>query len=81
MTPVAGVPALWQSPAAAAGRIVVRARDARGRIDMDAIEPASLAFTPPQRRADGSDADSIGAWPEKGIPGGQLGPNRNGRTW
>ena len=27
----------------------------------------------------GSDADSIGAWPENGIPGTQLGPNRNGK--
>jgi Icc protein len=29
----------------------------------------------------GSDADTIGAWPEKHIPGTQLGPNRNGRKW
>ena len=28
---------------------------------------------------DGSDADSIGAWPENGIFGTQLGPNRNGK--
>jgi len=27
----------------------------------------------------GSDADSIGAWPENGIFGTQLGPNRNGK--
>lgn len=28
-----------------------------------------------------SDADRIGAWPEKGILDTQLGPNRNGRKW
>lgn len=31
--------------------------------------------------APGRDIHSIGAWPEHGIPGGQLGPNRNGRHW
>jgi hypothetical protein len=29
--------------------------------------------------ADGSDRDRIDAWPDKAIPGTQLGPNRNGR--
>ncbi len=28
---------------------------------------------------DGSDAASVGAWPENGIFGTQLGPNRNGK--
>ncbi len=55
--------------------------DTRGRVDSDEIEPATPGNVLPARRADESDADSIGAWPRKGIPGGQLGPNRNGRTW
>jgi len=28
-----------------------------------------------------ADADAIGAWPEMGILGTQLGPNRNGKKW
>ncbi len=35
--------------------------------------------TPPSRRADGSDRDRVGAWPEKGILDTQLGSNRSGR--
>lgn len=31
--------------------------------------------------APGCDIHSIGAWPERGIDGMQLGPNRNGRHW
>ncbi len=29
--------------------------------------------------SDASDAASVGAWPENGIFGTQLGPNRNGK--
>ncbi len=39
------------------------------------------AMMVPKRRADGSDADRVGAWPERGIFDTQLGPNRNGRKW
>ncbi len=38
-------------------------------------------YAEPPRHRDGSDRDSIGAWPEKHLLGTQLGPNRNGRTW
>lgn len=38
-------------------------------------------YEAPARHADGSDRDSIGAWPEKHLVGTQLGPNRNGRKW
>ncbi|MFC3579276.1 metallophosphoesterase family protein [Sphingomonas hylomeconis] len=31
--------------------------------------------------APGRDIHSIGAWPAHGIPGGQLGPNKNGKRW
>jgi 3',5'-cyclic-AMP phosphodiesterase len=47
----------------------------------DDVEPAWPGWSPPARYADGSDADRIGARPEKGILGTQLGPNRNGRKW
>jgi hypothetical protein len=35
----------------------------------------------PDRVANGSDADAVGAWPERHVLGTQLGPNRNGRHW
>ena len=82
MRPVPNGVALWEASAGGdAGRIAVRARDANGREDEDEIEPAGPGSEPPNRRADGSDADRVGAWPERGILGTQLGPNRNGRQW
>ncbi len=86
MAPAAGGGSVWQAAlggglAPQGGRITVRARDAMGREDADAVEPAGAGWVPPRRHADGSDADRIGAWPEKGILGTQLGPNRNGRKW
>jgi Icc protein len=39
------------------------------------------SYRRPQRIADGSDRDSIGAWPDKHLLGTQLGPDRNGRKW
>ena len=61
------------------GRVRVEARDARGRFDADLVELARSGCTLPERIADGSDRDRVGAWSEKGILGTQLGPNRNGR--
>ena len=43
--------------------------------------PAGGEWTASRRHADGSDADRVGAWPERGIFGIQLGPNRNKREW
>jgi 3',5'-cyclic-AMP phosphodiesterase len=65
-------------------RIMVRACDPSGVAGEDAITvlvARSGAYDPPARTADGSDADSVGAWLEKGILGTQLGPNKNGRKW
>jgi 3',5'-cyclic-AMP phosphodiesterase len=61
-------------------KIRVRARDADGNADTDTIEvdPISVAE---RRPSSGSDAGSIGAWPERHLLGTQLGPNRNGRKW
>ena len=51
-------------------------------------QPTKTRSNPPARngrrrprRADGSDQDRVGAWPEKLIFDTQLGPNRNGRHW
>jgi len=83
MSRISGTPS-WQCGCNAPERdfvLTVRSNDAAGSSDTDTIRVASRSYRAPQRRADGSDADAIGAWPEKHIQGGQLGPNRNGRKW
>jgi Icc protein len=65
-----------------AGARVVTVRAAGGGAeDSDAIAPATDPNGLPTSRGIGSDADAIGAWPERGLLGTQLGPNRNGRQW
>ena len=59
----------------------VEATDASGSSDTDTIVVATPEYRPPHRAADGSDADAIGAWPERHLLGTRLGPNRNGRHW
>jgi Icc protein len=83
-------PSLWQATQdvrrLSDGRhtLTVEARDIAGNTGRDAITVSvarSGPFTPPPRIRDGSDCNAIGAWPEKGILGTQLGPNKNGRKW
>ncbi|MBV9748264.1 MAG: metallophosphoesterase [Acetobacteraceae bacterium] len=83
MRPERARPHLWTAPpdAVGQGRVSVRARDALGRHDTDAVEPCFTRWLPPARTRDGSDRDRTGPWPEKGVVGSQLGPNRNGRKW
>ena len=66
---------------AQARRLRVEARTAEGGTGSETIAFADAACFTAAHRADGSDADAIGAWPERGILGTQLGPNRNGRPW
>lgn len=61
--------------------LTVETEDKAGHIDTDAIRVGVEGCRSADRAADGSDADAIGAWPEKHILGTQLGPNRNGRPW
>jgi predicted phosphodiesterase len=61
-------------------RLSVRVTDHRGGRDTDTVEVAH-SRTPFTRKPTGSDAGSIGAWPERHLFGTQLGPNRNGRKW
>jgi hypothetical protein len=61
--------------------LTVRISDSAGNSDAETIRVASGSYRTPQRKADGSDADAVGAWPEKLIVGTQLGPNRNGKKW
>jgi Icc protein len=61
--------------------LAVEAEDEWGGRDTDTIVAAVAGFRPAPRRADGSDADALGAWPERHLLGTRLGPNRNGRQW
>ncbi len=65
-------------PAARLVTIEVQAVDARGRPGRHAVRAAGPGYAPPLRAGRGSDADAVGAWPENGIFGTRLGPNRNG---
>jgi 3',5'-cyclic-AMP phosphodiesterase len=56
--------------------------DGSGNADAEVIEPVARTFAPPPApERPGSDATRLPAWPQKGLRGDQLGPNRNGRHW
>ncbi len=84
-TPMAPVPEerVWAAcvrvPSEKLVTLTVQAVDNSGRPGQHRIQAATPAYVPPIRPRDGSDASSIGAWPENGIFGTQLGPNRNGK--
>jgi hypothetical protein len=62
-------------------KLTVEATDSAGATSADTIIVAAPGDRPPRRVADGSDADALGAWPERHLLGTRLGPNRNGRKW
>lgn len=66
-------------PAGALIAITVRALDEAGRPGEHTVIAATRAYDPVTTSRDGSDSASIGSWPENGIYGTQLGPNRNGK--
>ncbi|KXU85792.1 metallophosphoesterase [Caballeronia megalochromosomata] len=80
---------VWHAslPATAAScglRLTVTAATADDRIAQDSIELQSVSVVggkPKPTGALGSDAHVVDAWPEHGILGSQLGPNKNGRPW
>jgi predicted phosphodiesterase len=90
MHAVVGEPAVWTgtvalpNPAESYG-VVVRAQDADGSCDEDRIEALlANAISPEVRRLDavpGTDAWAVPPWPEHGVLGSQLGPNKNGQKW
>lgn len=61
--------------------LAVRVTDSRGVSAGDAIEVADSHDVATERAADGSDADSLDAWPDRHLLGTRLGPNRNGKQW
>ena len=82
MRRVASSEALWEARGLTfRHHVSVRAHDAQDRTDEDRIEPPGEDWTAPKVLPDGSDLHRIGAWPERGILGTQLGPNRRGRKW
>jgi hypothetical protein len=79
MMPLQAEREVWQAPVERCGvGIAIQAREASGATDGDQIEPASPAWAPPARAANGSGQDRVGAWPKKFIPDTQLGANRDG---
>ncbi|KQQ86000.1 metallophosphoesterase [Aureimonas sp. Leaf324] len=81
--------AAWVAPSGAVEpglhRLSVTARSSSGTEDTDHVD---ILVRPPRerpRRSDafalGRDIHSVGPWPGRGIPGGQLGPNKNGLKW
>jgi hypothetical protein len=89
LSPSPHEPGVWQAalPAAASDmriRLVVTAQTGDGRAGQDAIELMPLHGMqghPHPEGPLGTDAHVVEAWPEHGILGSQLGPNKNGRHW
>jgi 3',5'-cyclic-AMP phosphodiesterase len=65
-------------------RLTVHFEDEDGKSAHDTIrlviDPASGQWKP-ETRSHVDSENTIGAWPEHGILGTQLGPNKNGRKW
>jgi 3',5'-cyclic-AMP phosphodiesterase len=64
-------------------QLTVHFEDEDGKFAHDTIRlinPASGQWKPASRNPGGNE-NTIGAWPEHGILGTQLGPNKNGRKW
>ncbi len=59
----------------------VVAEDAQGKTCIDEIRPLVGAEKSERRRAERDQDNALGAWPEHGLLGTQLGPNKNGRKW
>ena len=59
----------------------VTATDARGITAVDEIRVLVGAARPNRERAKRDQDNALAAWPEHGLLGTQLGPNKNGRKW
>ncbi|WP_406823828.1 metallophosphoesterase family protein [Pedobacter sp. KACC 23697] len=71
---------LWKAKVEVSAQpLTIKATDVTGRPGIWNIQPATANYISPKKVKDGSDADTIGIWPENGIMGTQLGPNRNGK--
>ena len=59
----------------------VVATDAEGHTTVDEIRVLVGANRPIRERAERDQDNALEAWPEHGLLGTQLGPNKNGRKW
>jgi Icc protein len=79
---------VWQVEADRGGfadgvhQLTVTAKDEDGRVAEDNIRMVvgASAYAVP-RRSERDQDNAIKAWPERGLLGTQLGPNKNGRKW
>jgi 3',5'-cyclic-AMP phosphodiesterase len=75
----------WDSSGSADGvhHVMVRVKTTDGREASDAISvlTSQSGWYEMPLYQPGDDANAIGAYPDKGILGTQLGPNKNGRKW
>lgn len=64
-------------------RVTVAAQSSNGETATDTIsvEISASSRYQPKPRQPGDCTNAIGSYPEKGILGTQLGPNKNGRKW
>ncbi|WP_062204574.1 metallophosphoesterase [Aureimonas sp. AU12] len=80
---------VWSAPSGPMAEglhgLAVTARSSIGVEDTDRVEVLVRGPRERPRRGEvfalGRDVHSVGPWPAKGIPGGQLGPNKNGLKW
>lgn len=69
-----------QLPATPLAKLAVEAITVEGRPGRHQLEISTSAYQPVSKAGkDGSDQLGIGAWPENGVLGTQLGPNRNAK--
>ena len=75
---------VWSGWPEADGMLPLRvtAEDAHGRVATDEIRVLVPGAARGQRERQARDQDNaLAAWPEHGLLGTQLGPNKNGRKW
>ncbi len=76
----ATIPAVWISEGE--HELTATAEDSQGRTGTDTIRIQVGRGNATQRtRAAVDHENALGAWPERGILGTQLGPNKNGKKW
>lgn len=59
----------------------VVAKDAQGKKGSDEIQALFGSDRPSRERAERDQDNALEAWPEHGLLGTRLGPNKNGRKW
>lgn len=88
MHPVDGARGVWETVATPPSAtesygITVRAQSADGSCHEDRIDvvAANAELAAPIDAVRGTDAHAVEPWPEHGVLGSQLGPNKYGRKW